>query len=289
MNAQLARPVRKQGRGEDARRRADGVRDARGPHARAPGRIPGLPRQAVRPVRARHAGGAPRRPGSGGLKGDLALSQDGAARGADIDDDAPPAARGGVTPRPREFNPTLIARLEAFSRATGSFVIVVGCLVLLGWVLGRGALASVFPAAGAMKANAAFCFILAGASLRLMQTGPDTPRTRLVVQGYAWAVSVVGLLTRSEHLLGWNLHIDQLLVRETKGVVATTVPGRMAPAEAGTFLLLAAAPLLLGDPSLQWRRSSQGLTLTAALISWEALLGHAYGVRSEERRVGKGW
>jgi len=53
-----------------------------------------------------------------------------------------------VTPRPREFNPTLIARLEAFSRATGSFVIVVGCLVLLGWVLGRGALASVFPAAG---------------------------------------------------------------------------------------------------------------------------------------------
>src|SRR6266404_8427742 len=106
--------------------------------------ISGLPRQAVRPVRARHAGGAPRRPGSGGLKGDLALSQDGASRGADIGDDAPPAARGGVTPRPREFNPTLTARLEAFSRATGSFVIVVGCLVLLGWVLGRGALASVF-------------------------------------------------------------------------------------------------------------------------------------------------
>ena len=183
-----------------------------------------------------------------------------------------------MTPRPREFNPTLIARLEAFSRATGSFVIVVGCLVLLGWVLGRGALASVFPAAGAMKANAAFCFILAGASLRLMQTGPDTPRTRLVVQGYAWAVSVVGLLTLSEHLLGWNLHIDQLLVRETQGVVATTVPGRMAPAEAGTFLLLGVALLLLGDPSPQWRRSSQGLTLTAALISWEALLGHAYGV-----------
>src|SRR5204863_329332 len=103
-------------------------------------------------------------------------------------------------------------------------------------------------------------------------------RTRLVVQGCAWAVSVVGLLTLSEHLLGWNLHIDQLLVRETQGVVATTVPGRMAPAEAGSFLLLGVALLLLGDPSPGWRRSSQGLTLTAALISWEALLGHAYGV-----------
>ena len=183
-----------------------------------------------------------------------------------------------MTPRPREFNPALIARLEAFSRATGSFVIVVGCLVLLGWVLGRGALASVFPGAGAMKANAAFCFILAGASLRLMLAGPETPRARLAAQGCAWAVSVIGLLTLSEHLLGWNLHFDELLVRETAGAVATTAPGRMAPAEAGSFLLVGVALLLLGDPSPRWRRSSEGLTLAAVLISVAALLGHAYGV-----------
>ena len=183
-----------------------------------------------------------------------------------------------MTPRPREFDPTLIAWLDAFARATSVFVVTVGSFVLLGWVLGLGALASVFPGAGAMKANAAFCFILAGASLRLVQAGPDTPRTRLAAQGCAWAVSVVGLLTLSEHALGWNLHIDQLLVRETPGAVATTLPGRMALAEAGSFLLLGVALLLLGDPSPRSRRSGQGLTLTAALISWQALLGHAYGV-----------
>ena len=128
-----------------------------------------------------------------------------------------------MTPRPREFDPTLIARLDAFARATSVFVISVGSLVLLGWVLGLGALASVFPGAGAMKANTAFCFILAGASLRLVQAGHDMPRTRRAAQGCAWVVSVVGLLTLSEHALGWNLHIDQLLVRETPGAVATTM------------------------------------------------------------------
>src|SRR5436309_807271 len=108
-------------------------------------------REALRAFRPRHAGGAPRGPAVG-LNGDRALSRDGASRGADVND-APSAARVGVTPRPREFDPTLIAWLDAFARATSVFVVTVGSFVLLGWVLGLGALASVFPGAGAMKAN----------------------------------------------------------------------------------------------------------------------------------------
>ena len=184
-----------------------------------------------------------------------------------------------MTPDRRTFDPALIARLEAFSRAAATFVIGVGGLVLIGWLLGVGALESVSPGAGVMKANAALCLILAGASLQLVQSGRDTSRTRRAAQRCALAVSVIALLTLGEHLLGWNLHIDQLLVRDTSGAVTTTLPGRMAPAEAGSFLLVGVALLLLvGQGETPWLRSSQALTLTAGLVSWEALLGHAYGV-----------
>src|SRR5439155_10405985 len=132
--------ARRRASAADSRRRADGLGDAGRPDAGAPVGHPGLARQAVRSVGARHAGGAPGWPGAVGLNGDHALSRDGASRGADVND-GPPAARVGVTPRPREFDPTLIARLDAFARATGVFVISVGSLVLLGWVLGLGALA----------------------------------------------------------------------------------------------------------------------------------------------------
>ena len=192
--------------------------------------------------------------------------------------DAGSRAGIGLTPRPREFDPTLIARLDAFSRGASTFVVAVGSLVLLGWVLGVGAVESVFPGFGVMKANAALCFVLAGASLWRERAGRDTPGTRLAAERCALAVAVVGIITLSEHLLGWNLHIDQLLVRDAPRAVATTLPGRMAPAEAGSFLLVGVALLLIAQGSERWLRSSQCLTLTAALISWEALLGHAYGV-----------
>jgi len=192
--------------------------------------------------------------------------------------DAGSRAGIGLTPRPREFDPTLIARLDTFARAASAFVVAVGSLVLLGCVLGVGAVESVFPGFGVMKANAALCFVLAGASLWRERAGRDTPGTRLAAQRCALAVAVVGIITLSEHLLGWNLHIDQLLVRDAPRAVATTLPGRMAPAEAGSFLLVGVALLLIAQGSERWLRSSQCLTLTAALISWEALLGHAYGV-----------
>ena len=178
-----------------------------------------------------------------------------------------------MTPRTPQLNPAVVSSLETFSRAASSLVVSIGCLVLLGWVLDVGA-----PWTVVMKANAAVAFVLAGVSLRLAQSEEPTGRAHLAARGCALAAAALGFLTLSEDLLGWNLHIDQLLFRETAGGLAGSPPGRMAPAEAGSFLLVGIALYLLHDEWPPARKVVQALTLTAALLSGQALLGHAYGV-----------
>ena len=56
---------------------------------------------------------------------------------------------------------------------------------------------------------------------------------------------MIGLLTLSEHVLGWNLHIDQLLFTEPAGALATNSPGRMGITASTDFVLFGAALLLL--------------------------------------------
>jgi len=78
----------------------------------------------------------------------------------------------------RGVNPARLASLRAGSRATSLFVVVVGSLVLLGWQLGVAELTSLLPGRIAMNPLTALGFILAGASLWLLQEGSDEPGRR---------------------------------------------------------------------------------------------------------------
>jgi PAS domain S-box-containing protein len=145
-------------------------------------------------------------------------------------------------------------------------------------------LKSVLPGLATMKANTALAFILAGASLWLLQTlspasgrdGRGRGRTRRVAQVCAIIVVLLGLLTLSEYLFGWDLGIDQLLFKNSG--VGASPPVRMAPATAVNFVALGLALLLLDT-----RRGllpAQLLTLIVTLISLIALSGYVYGVES---------
>lgn len=56
---------------------------------------------------------------------------------------------------------------------------------------------------------------------------------------------LLGALTLSQYLFGWNLDIDQMLAREPAGAFGTLAPGRMAPTSALDFVLVGLALLLL--------------------------------------------
>ncbi len=77
----------------------------------------------------------------------------------------------------------------------------------------------------------------------------------------AGTAMVIGMLTLSEHLFGWNLGIDQLLAQEPPGALGITQPNRMGPPPLGfslaglALLLVTRRPrgTLIGSLSGLWR------------------------------------
>jgi len=175
-----------------------------------------------------------------------------------------------------QSNSVLNSSLKSFSHASSFIVIIVGCLVLVGWAFDIAALKSVLPGLVTMKANTAMAFVLLGMSLWLLQSKEADQRMRRIAQAYALAVTFLGLLTLSEYLFGLNLGIDQLLFKEPPEAAGPFPPDRMTPATALNFLLLASALLLLDVEKRSIRYLSQSLTLLVGITSLLSLGAYVY-------------
>ena len=88
--------------------------------------------------------------------------------------------------------------------------------------------------------------------------------------------AAIGALTLSEHLVGWNLGIDELLASEPAGALATMSPNRMGPPASTSNVLLGVA-LCLGSTS-RWRALSHVLAFVTCVIAALPLMGFAYGI-----------
>ncbi len=168
--------------------------------------------------------------------------------------------------------------LRSLSQSGSATAIVVGLLVLVGWISDSSFLKSVLPGLTTMKANTALAFILAGASLWILQRKEPSQKTRRVGQACAAFVAMAGMLTLSEYMLDLDLGLDQLLFKELSGAVITSHPGRMSPVTALNFALIGCALLLL--KTHRGILPGQYLTIGAALSSLIALVGYAYGEES---------
>jgi PAS domain S-box-containing protein len=176
-------------------------------------------------------------------------------------------------------DPDVVRGVRRFVSFTGVLSAVVGMLGLGGWILHIPALKSVIPGQVVIKPNTAVCLVLIGLSLWLMRTENDhvVPRARkLGGQLLAAVVATVGLLSLSEHVVGWDLGIDQVLFQETAAdAIGSLRPGLMAPITALDFLLLGFALIGLDwTISLRARRYSpaQVLAGVAGLVSIVGLL-----------------
>lgn len=167
--------------------------------------------------------------------------------------------------------------LARFPYWTSAIAVLVGLAALVGWAFDLPALKSVVPGVVSMKANTALAFILAGSSLLFLKAIRPSRWTRTLAQLFPAIVALIGLLTVSEYLFGWNLGIDQMLFREPPGTVGTSDPGRMAPATALNFSLLGLALLFPGRKTRLGLSSSEILIIPAIFLAATALMGYAYG------------
>lgn len=114
-------------------------------------------------------------------------------------------------------------------------LVLLGALVMGGWLFELPRLTQLSPHWVSMKFNTALLFLACGLSLWL-----TSRRQRQASSAVASAMLCLALLTALEHLTGWDLRIDQWAVNDP-ATVKTSAPGRMAPNTAICFLLLSVA------------------------------------------------
>lgn len=176
---------------------------------------------------------------------------------------------------------TSLSRRERCSwqltRVVGHFCLLAGTFFLLGWVfdwpLVRGDRSILFN----MKANTAMATIVVAIGLIFAVRQARGGVVRWISPLCGVVVAVVGLVTLAQYVLGIDLGVDQLLVRESPGALGTSSPGRMGPPAAISFCLIGFA-LFLQDRSWRGFVLSQFLAAAGLLIAFLPFMGYVFQV-----------
>jgi PAS domain S-box-containing protein len=172
---------------------------------------------------------------------------------------------GHAVPTPSS-SARIAAQFTAGAKVASAAVIVIGALVIAGWLLRIPFLVRLHPAFAAMKFNTALSLVLLAAAIRL---GIGREGSARLPQGLAVAAVAIAAATLLENAAGLDLGIDELVVRDD---TASGLPGRTSPATAGCVLALGAA--VMGRATAWAGR----LALAVALCAHVGVLGYLYGV-----------
>ncbi|HSK62971.1 MAG TPA: ATP-binding protein, partial [Pyrinomonadaceae bacterium] len=91
-----------------------------------------------------------------------------------------------------------------------------------------------------------------------------------------------GLLTLSEHVVGWDLHIDQLLFRESVLEAGLSFPGRMGVAASLDFFFLGLALVFLDAREWRWFHISTFSVFAVIAVTILVFLFYFYGVERND-------
>jgi signal transduction histidine kinase len=187
------------------------------------------------------------------------------------------ASMGGVSsPQvPSAADPNLIRFFRRLSGLAGIAVTVIGVVVLIGHFKGFPSLTSINVQWPTMKGNTAAAMIVSGIAL-LFSTSSRRIVHRLV-QLCAVFLVLLGAATLGEYASGRDFGIDQLLIAEPPGAVATPYPGRMPVLASVNFVLCGLALFLLGRQTKNWAWLSSALALLAAIVAAIVILCYAFG------------
>jgi len=165
-----------------------------------------------------------------------------------------------------------------WSQLASVIIIILGSIVLIGWILNIETLQSFFPNADPMTANAAILFILSGLVLLIctqISTGKLYQNVVIIISLF---VIFIAALTILEYAFSINFGIDELLFEDRIYTPGTFPPGRMTLLAAVNFFLIGVSILL--NYFKKWMNFSQSLTTFALLLGGLSLIGYLYGVDS---------
>lgn len=175
------------------------------------------------------------------------------------------------------YHPQAASCCLRIAKIASGTVIVISCLVLLGWQFDSALLKSIIPGMTPMNpGGTAVAFLLASLSL-MMQTAPTGSRIGSLSRICAWATVLMATAVLYGYLFDWNTGIDEWLFRDKldQEALLTGHPNRMAPNTAAAFLLTGLALLLL-DVRIRQVWPAQFLALTITLIALLTTIGYVY-------------
>ena len=175
-----------------------------------------------------------------------------------------------------------LARSRIFSIGLALLAFFIGGAALLGWILDNEFLKRIHPSLVNMKANTAVCLMLVSLAVFLIQDKSASTTKRRIVHVCAVIIGLVGLITLSEHVFGWNTGLDQLLFHESRMEAGQSFPGRMGVAASLNFFFLGIALSFLDARSRRWFRVSNVSVLLVVTVTLLVFLYYFYGIERSE-------
>jgi PAS domain S-box-containing protein len=170
---------------------------------------------------------------------------------------------------------TIAGLFEHITPVVAVIAVLVGGLVLLGWLFDIDILKSFLPSLAFMKFNAALGFILSGVALWGIQTAGQNRLWLIISQTCSMVVLLLGLLTLAEYLNILPFSIDQLLLKETTNI-SGDIAGRMPLRAAISFTALGAALLLLSCGKTGWVTVINLLAVVPLLSAGAVFINYSY-------------
>ena len=156
------------------------------------------------------------------------------------------------------------AFVSSLPQTAGVAALLVGTLVLLGWLADVAILIRPFPGTVATNPTTAVALALVGAALLLRE------RSAVLGRACAWAAAAIG----TARLV---YPIDTLLFSERIHSASGAWLSRMGVNTAAVCLLAGTALALVDMPVPRARQAARHVTLAALLLTLLGLVGHAYG------------
>ncbi len=160
-----------------------------------------------------------------------------------------------------------------FYSALLAVVILLPCVVLLGWQFDNEALKTILPHTSAMNPFAAILFIFCGLSLYLIREG-NSDQLKYIAKVISLGVLIISISLLAGILHIYDFKIDQLLfTNNLKG-------SKVAPNTIICFILVSYSLIIVDHKNKRKYNFSQIISLIAFLISLLAIIGYIYGSKS---------
>ncbi len=171
----------------------------------------------------------------------------------------------------------MLSRYKSFISLIAVITIITSLLVIIGWLTGNEHLKSVIPGLPTMKFNTAICFMLAGCSLYLINTGKKINYNLQKITSAA--LLIIALLTFIEIYFNLDIKIDEWFVKDTAERLGNkSHPGRMAPSTAWCMLLTGFSFIFSASEKKNMLVAGQFALHLVTLISFIAILGYLYKI-----------